>query len=178
MALGSTLPLTEMSTRDIFWGWRRSVLRADNITTFTYRFSRNSWRGLSSLVMRQLYLLIFFRHGGCQLCCVCGRSPLEYRSGDQLSGWNIHIPPSNFRDSWFQTFAVFCMLNVFFWVIPRRLNFICRRSGTLWLFHLHRQVGTYPPMKMERQCFETSAFKFQTPGNYPEESMQFQGFCW
>jgi hypothetical protein len=41
--------------------------------------------------------------------------------------------------SWFQTFAVFCMLYVFFWVIPRRLNFICRRFGTL--FYLHRQVG-------------------------------------
>jgi len=33
------------------------------------------------------------------------------------------------------------MLYVFFWVIPRRLNFICRRFGTLCLFHLHRQVG-------------------------------------
>jgi len=29
----------------------------------------------------------------------------------------------------------------FFWVIPRRLNFICRRFGTRCLFHLHRQVG-------------------------------------
>ena len=31
-------------------------------------------------------------------------------------------------------YAIFC-------VIPRRLNFICRRFGTLCLFHLHRQVG-------------------------------------
>jgi len=31
-------------------------------------------------------------------------------------------------------------LYVFFWVIPRRLNFICRHFGTLCLFHLHRQV--------------------------------------
>ena len=37
------------------------------------------------------------------------------------------------------------------------------------LFILH----TYPPMKMEQtECSETSAYKFQTPGNYPEESMQ------
>jgi hypothetical protein len=43
--------------------------------------------------------------------------------------------------SWFQTFAVFCMLYDSFRVIPRRLNFICRRFGTLCLFHLHRQVG-------------------------------------
>jgi len=35
-------------------------------------------------------------------------------------------------------------LYAFFWVIPRRLNFICRRFGTL--FYLH----TYPPMKMEQ----------------------------
>jgi len=30
-----------------------------------------------------------------------------------------------------------CMWYAFFWVIPRRLMFICRRFGTL--FHLHRQ---------------------------------------
>jgi hypothetical protein len=28
----------------------------------------------------------------------------------------------------------------FFWVIPQRLNFICRHFGTLCLSHLHRQV--------------------------------------
>ena len=33
--------------------------------------------------------------------------------------------------SWFQTFAVFWMLYVFFWAVPRPLNFICRRFGTL-----------------------------------------------
>jgi len=33
-------------------------------------------------------------------------------------------------------------LYVFFWVIPRRLNFICRRFGTLCLFRLHGQVAT------------------------------------
>jgi hypothetical protein len=41
------------------------------------------------------------------------------------------------ENSWFQTFAVFWMLYAFFWIIPRRLNFICRRFGTLCLFHLH-----------------------------------------
>ena len=35
------------------------------------------------------------------------------------------------------------------------------------LFRLHR------PMTMEQtECSETSAYKIQTPGNYPEESIQ------
>ena len=33
------------------------------------------------------------------------------------------------------------MLYAFFWVIPRRPNFVCRRFGTLCLFHIHRQVS-------------------------------------
>jgi hypothetical protein len=32
---------------------------------------------------------------------------------------------------------------------------------------------TYLPMKMEQtECSETSAYKIQTPGNYPEENTQ------
>jgi hypothetical protein len=42
VALGSTQPLTEVSTRDLSWGWRRPVCRADNLTTFMCRLSRNS----------------------------------------------------------------------------------------------------------------------------------------
>jgi len=71
------------------------------------------------------------------------------------------------------------MLYVFFWVIPRCLNFMCRHFGTLCLFYLHRQVGvgesfyTYLPMKIEQtECSEMSAYKIQTPGNYPEENVQ------
>jgi hypothetical protein len=37
--------------------------------------------------------------------------------------------------------TTFRLLYAFFCVVPRRLNFICRRFGTLCLFHLHRQVG-------------------------------------
>jgi len=65
MALGSTQPLTEMSTRNISWGWRRPVRRADNLTTFMCRLSCNleastSWnpQGLSRPVMGLLYLFI------------------------------------------------------------------------------------------------------------------------
>ena len=67
------------------------------------------------------------------------------------------------------------MLYVFFWVIPRRLNFIYRRFGTLCLFHLHRQVGastsTFLPVKVgQTECSETSAYEIQTPGNHPKEA--------
>jgi hypothetical protein len=64
MALGSTQSLTEMSTRNISWGKRWPVRRADNLTTLMYRLSRNlgastSWnpKGLSRPVMGLLYLL-------------------------------------------------------------------------------------------------------------------------
>jgi hypothetical protein len=70
----------------------------------------------------------------------------------------------------------------FFWVIPRRRNFLCQPFATNGLFPLHRQEGThkeeiflhaYPPVKMEQTvCFERLAYKIQTPGNYPEESIQ------
>jgi hypothetical protein len=42
MALGSTQPLTEMSTRSISFGEKRTMLRADNLATFKCRFSINS----------------------------------------------------------------------------------------------------------------------------------------
>ena len=36
-----------------------------------------------------------------------------------------------------------------------------------------RVLRTYPPMKMEQtERSETSAYKIQNPGNYPEESIQ------
>jgi hypothetical protein len=78
------------------------------------------------------------------------------------------------------------MLYAFFWIIPRSLEFICGRFGTLCLFRLHRQVDVsrmnsflvhsthiYLPMKTEQtECSETSEYKRHTPGNYPKESIQ------
>jgi hypothetical protein len=61
------------------------------------------------------------------------------------------------------------MLYAFFWVIPRILNFICRRFVTLCSI----VIRTYLPMKMEQtECSETLAYKIQTPGNYQEENKQ------
>jgi hypothetical protein len=42
MALESTEPLTEMSTRDISWGVEVASSKADNLTTFMYQLSRYS----------------------------------------------------------------------------------------------------------------------------------------
>jgi hypothetical protein len=47
------------------------------------------------------------------------------------------------------------------------------------LFHLHRQVGISSISSINllayedgTECSETSAYKIQTPGNYPEENIQ------
>ena len=63
LTLGSTQPVTEMSTRNISWVFRRPVLRADNFTIFICRFSWNlgTWtfwntQGLSRPVQELLYL--------------------------------------------------------------------------------------------------------------------------
>ena len=74
------------------------------------------------------------------------------------------------------------MLYAFLWVIIRRLDFICRRFGTLCLFHLHRQVVSFyshlPAYEEGTECSETSAYKIQTPGNYPKESIQQTCSAW
>jgi hypothetical protein len=64
VSMGLTQPSTEMSIRNISWGWRRSARRADNLTTFMFRLSWNlgastSWnpQGLSRPVMGLLYSL-------------------------------------------------------------------------------------------------------------------------
>ena len=49
--------------------------------------------------------------------------------------YQLHIP------SFCLTGSTVFLLYAFFWVISRRLNCICRRFGTLCLFHLHRQLG-------------------------------------
>jgi len=46
-------------------------------------------------------------------------------------------------------------------------RFPCKYPNILYPVILH----TYLPMKME-QCSETSAYKIQTSGNYPEEIIQ------
>jgi len=63
MALGSTQPPTEMSTRNISWVLRRPVRRANNLATFMCQLSWNMgastfWnpQGLSRAVQGLLYL--------------------------------------------------------------------------------------------------------------------------
>jgi hypothetical protein len=67
----------------------------------------------------------------------------KLRSDDWYINQQIHLLLYNTYmlrhafPSWFQTSAVFWMQYSFFLVIPRRLNFMCRRFGTLCLFQLH-----------------------------------------
>ena len=99
--------------------------------------------------------------------------------------------------SWFQTFAVFWILYVFFWVFPRRPIVVCRRFGTLYQFQLQGldvkyevwivRGGIYTtssshysyfilyiqPLKLELiEGSETSANHNRTPGKYPKEYIQ------
>jgi len=59
-------PLTEMSTRNVSWAYRRPMRRTDSLTTFMCRLSwilgaSTSWnpQGLSRPVMGLLYLFRF-----------------------------------------------------------------------------------------------------------------------
>jgi hypothetical protein len=65
VALRLTQPLTEMSTRNISWGWRQPVCRVDNVTAFMCWLSWNlgastSWnpQGLSRRVIGLLYVTV------------------------------------------------------------------------------------------------------------------------
>jgi len=59
-------------------------------------------------------------------------------------------------------------------------SFGSKTAWTYWLSRIYTPtvsnlviLHTYPPMKMQQtECYETSAYKIQTPGNYPEESTQ------
>ena len=56
------------------------------------------------------------------------------RTGDGANSLSVLLKP-------FQQRSIDTnLLYAFFWVINRRLEFICRRFGTHCLFHLHRQV--------------------------------------
>jgi hypothetical protein len=70
MALGLTQPLKEMNTRNIFWGYRRPVRRADNLTTFMCRMSWNlnllepsrpaqAWNGIALPLPLRLHVVFF-----------------------------------------------------------------------------------------------------------------------
>jgi hypothetical protein len=57
-------------------------------------------------------------------------------------------------------------------VYPRRLIFACRRSGTIYLFHLQRLDIRH--LKMEQiDGSETSTCKNQKPGIHPKDYSQY-----
>jgi len=55
----------------------------------------------------------------------------------------------------------------FFWVIPRRLNVMCRRFGTPCSF-----IGGVLMTMGQIKCSETSEHKIQTSGNHPKGRTQ------
>ena len=128
-----------------------------------------------SVPISSLYVLLFII---CHLVCwYCSR--FWIRQGtlevicEQWCGLRLRTAASyeNKPINAYKHTRISYMFYAFFWVIPRRLEFICRHFGTHCLFHLHRRVEV--PTKMEQTvCSEMSAYKLQTPGNYPKESIK------
>jgi len=58
------------------------------------------------------------------------------------------------------------MLYSFFWVIPRRLNFMFRRIGALCYIFTGRVNTNYED---GTECSEKSAHEIQKPGNHQKE---------
>jgi hypothetical protein len=54
----------------------------------------------------------------------------SYTMQSRATGVKLHKKYNVYRHPWFQTFAMFWMLYAFFWIIPRLLNFMCRRFVT------------------------------------------------
>jgi hypothetical protein len=92
-----------------------------------------------------------------------------------------------YLNSWFQIFAVFWILYLFFWVFSRRQVKFYRRFGTLCQVNLQRPWhGIYKhhallslfiffilPLKMDlTEGSETSEKLNLTPGKYPKENIQ------
>ena len=74
------------------------------------------------------------------------------------------------------------MSYAFFWVIPLRLNFICQRFRTLYLFHLHRQIGMKDPsylstMKMEQSVPKRRHIKFRRWGITQKKAYNKRSYC-
>jgi hypothetical protein len=90
--------------------------------------------------------------------CTPGKDPVP----NQVFHWLII--------SLLKTFSMLWTLYSFLWVIPRRLNIMCRRFGTL--FHLHTSSFSPALWRWNRQCSETSAHKIQTAGNHPKEEIR------
>ena len=70
VALRLTQLLTEMSTRDISWGWRRPVRKADNPATFMCRLSWNLGASTSWKPLRPVQACNGIAYFTCQSLCL------------------------------------------------------------------------------------------------------------
>jgi hypothetical protein len=65
---------------------------------------------------------------------------------------------------------------VSFWVIPRRLNFMCRRFGTPSMFHLHRRCNSSCLHRLRRWNRQSVPKRLQIQfrcGDHPTERIQY-----
>jgi hypothetical protein len=101
---------------------------------------RNSKLIRSNKTQQYAGIYLLQNHSTC-FGCPSHPSSWLHKTVIAASGTGHNIWATTFLHFWYHTFVLLWMLCAFFWVIPRRLNFICRHFGTLCLLHLHRQVG-------------------------------------
>jgi hypothetical protein len=155
------------------------VRRADNLTTLACRLSRNLgaltsrtpqghvglFRGYFTFLPS--YLADSWHSSSNQF--VKFTINLHLMQGLRMLGTVPPFPPR-------MCFVKYTYSFISFWISNFRRVCFLMGFGTLCLFHLHRQVGVknsqLPAYEDGTECSETSAYKIQTPGNYPEESTQ------
>ena len=79
---------------------------------------------------------------------------------EECCGRNVKICKGHMQYMYKKVVFLLCSICVLLLGNSRRLNFICRRFGTLSLSHLH----TYPPMKMGQSSPKRRHIKFRRRG--------------
>jgi len=183
MALGSTQPLTEMSTRSISWGQRRPCVR---LTTYHHpvSLSRNlgaltSWNplGLSRSVMGLLYLYLYLRLIDLyqwQHLVIYERQESAYRQWQLnlcvLILQNFPFTPE-IKENHFTILRKHTVCIVYFgWFIG--VWILCTDDSEHSLFHLHSWCTQEERSPCVHRLWRWNRVKFRRRGNHPTERIQ------
>jgi hypothetical protein len=136
-----------------FWGWRNYELKVNSDTRFEFKYCVCS-KNISYLLPQKTPLPVLSPESTkdgfvCKTDLVIfTRATFAWKDAVIFLFKSVCFTYSQWTQlrcfkSEFQRYKhiTICLLYVFFWVTLWRLNFICRRFGTLCLFNLYRQIG-------------------------------------